>query len=671
MKSQVFLTLLPAALLGLWLLWGLFKRKKQTRFTINNVVSLILLFYFLLVTGTGIFWVAVQELPVFDWHYLPGYILLILGLLHVALHWKTVAVFLRQKSPGALKTKSGNEFKGWIPIAGYALLFLLTGSTVFVGGMKYASGSITIVSVAQENILNKDILNVKEQALSPTLIKENGKTISVSEFYHLGSSYPAQSKLEGITWKMKPDVYKSYKDKLILPLADFEFTDGNSIIDAYTSWRKGVNHLETSSISKHDLSNLLYHTYGVNKILKLPGRSFDLRAAASAGALYPVNIYVAVNRVEGLDRGIYYYHMKQKTFVQIKQGAMDSQLEAAAGSPYFYSPAAATIIMTSTFGRSGFKYKDRCYRYANMDTGHAIYNLVTSASSMGYASPVVARFDDQKINSLLGLDTKEECALVLIPFGKAAPGPAIEKPEPRFVLDSAKVTNQTQATFLELVHGKSSFTRTKAWTTLSRKGKPKNNEILEAGDIQLPEPVLGKRLLQSIRDRRSIRKYSAAAIELEELSALCVAAMGAGEDGDPFLSVVAPLNLYMVINNVNGVLPGIYKFNPINRSIRPLKKGAFHSQCFEACYKQEFCEKADVLFITTATWKDILYPDGDRGYRYACINSGMCGEGIYLQATALDIGVCGVGAFLDFEVAGLIDINTKNEVVLYLIAIGK
>ncbi|MCP4218226.1 MAG: SagB/ThcOx family dehydrogenase, partial [bacterium] len=376
-SKYTLLILLPAALLVVWFLLGLLRRKKPTRFALNNVLSLVLLAYFLAVTGTGIFWVAVQELPVFDWHYLPGYILLILGLLHVALHWKNVSLFLRRGAPKSLKTESGN-FRGWIRGGGYALLAICIGVILFFIGAQHGARSITVVySTPGEAQNDGDALHKpgikKETMVEPTMIKSEGKTLPLAQYYHLGSAYPARSKLSGVTWKTRPALHKEYPGKAKVPLPVIKPDNGGSIIEAFNTWRKGNHRLEISSMTLDNLALLLYHTQGISKVLKLPGREFGLRTAPSAGALFPVNIYVAVNRVAGLDQGLYYYHVKDDSLIRLREGQTHHRLESVSGSPHLFRPAAATIIMTSTFGRSGFKYLERSYRYVNMDTGHAAY----------------------------------------------------------------------------------------------------------------------------------------------------------------------------------------------------------------------------------------------------------------------------------------------------------
>jgi len=122
---------------------------------------------------------------------------------------------------------------------------------------------------------------------------------------------------------------------------------------------------------------------------------------------------------------------------------------------------------------------------------------------------------------------------------------------------------------------------------------------------------------------------------------------------------------------VKGLPPGVYRYLPGAHALRLVKAGDFSRTCEAACVQQDFCATANVVFVKTVAWKDLFLPDGDRGYRYANIRAGVVGEGLYLQGTALGLGVCGVGAFQDPDVAALLGIDLQREVPLYVTAIGR
>jgi len=381
-----------------------------------------------------------------------------------------------------------------------------------------------------------------------------------------------------------------------------------------------------------------------------------------------VNTYVLAHRVEGLAAGIYYYDPKLSALVLIREGDAADPLANLCGSPAAIRSATATVVFTATFGRTAFKYGDRSYRYVNMDTGHAAYNLALAASSLGLRAPMVARFDDGGVNQLLGLDPQTEGTLLIQPLGSA---PLAKEGEPRFLPALAGKAGLKKGSFLDLIHGGTGF----------RKGQTLGPRVVfpeldtpGKGRLSLPPPATGDSLLSVIERRRSVRNYSGKAMELAELSALCASAAGQGKaalPADPLLSGSSPLDLFLIVRDVHGLMPGVYRYHPNGHALELLRSGDVSQRILKACLEQEFCGTANVVFCKTIKWDYLSYPDGDRGYRYACLRAGCMGEGLYLQGTALGIGVCGVGAFEDGAVAKLLDLDLAKETCLYITAAGK
>ena len=108
--TRILYFLLPVGVFLLWLLARTATGRRPTRFTANVALSLLLILYLAGVAGTGIFWVASQELPVFDWHYLLGYIFLTLAITHLVLNWRSVAAFLRRRASDDSKDPAAPTF---------------------------------------------------------------------------------------------------------------------------------------------------------------------------------------------------------------------------------------------------------------------------------------------------------------------------------------------------------------------------------------------------------------------------------------------------------------------------------------------------------------------------------------------------------------------------------
>jgi len=661
-SAKLFLILGPAVLFAAWLAARGLGRRPPARLAITIGLSILTLTYFLGVVGTGIFWVAAQELPVFDWHYLTGYLLLALTATHVALHWRNVAAFLRRQAPAALLEPGGRRFAAWprrlaqgaAVAAGLALVFFL--------GMRQGSREVTLLQRTDAAAATR----FGEGAQVPVqMVEAAGRRMPLAHLYHEGSSYPARVGLPGLTVSARPPVYLEYPgDAVPLPSRASDGTTG--VVEAFEAWRTGRPLGPAGPLTLERLASLLHHAQGISTTVRRKSGDIDLRTAASAGALYPVNLYVAAEAVPGLAPGVYYYHPRKEALVRVKAHAYPASMVAtASGSPGAFESASAALVFTVTFGRTAFKYAERAYRYVAMDVGHAAYNLSAAAAAAGLHAPMVARFDDRALEALLGVDPVVEAPLLVVPLADkvAAAG------EPRF---SADVRAAARPTFVDLVHGGTALRAAGGRTPLER--HPSVAAPSGQADVVLPPPLAGKPLLESIRARRSVRKYADVPVSLAELSTL-LAASAADPEGrpsaDPLLSTTAPLQLYAVVRSVAGLAPGVYRYRPAAHALQPLQAGERARATREACIDQDFCEAAAVVFVKSVRWQDLYRPDGDRGYRYANLRAGLVGEGLYLAATALGLGPCGVGAFGDTDVAALVGLDLAAEVPLYLTAVGR
>jgi SagB-type dehydrogenase family enzyme len=661
-SHKLLLLLAPIALWLAWIALRALSGHRPTRASVTVGLSLVTLLYFTGVVGTGIFWVATQELPVFDWHYLTGYLLLALTLVHVALHWRNVAAFLRRGSPAVLVDPEKARFRAWVRAAARATALGACVTVAFMLGARHGGRELTVVTSA----CPADAAPLGKGALTPVqVVKAGSRTLPLAQLYHEGSSYPAHAALPGLTVKTRPDPYLGVSGPAT-PLPEAKPGGGVSVLQAYADWRAGRSSQPDARLTLEQLSAILYHAQGVNQTIERRNRSLDLRTAPSAGALYPVNIYVVVDDVAGLEPGVYSYHPKRGALILVKAGKNALwQLATASGSPGAYDTAPAALVLTTTFGRTAFKYEERAYRYVAMDTGHAAYNLSLTAATLGWRAPMIARFDDGAVATALGLDGTDEAPLLLIPIGKA------DKPSPEPLFASAPAV-AGQRSFVDLIHGGTSLRMAGGGGPLPR--HPATAPAPAPTDIALPAPAQGLPLLEAIRARRSGRDYTNATMTLAELSALFAASAGERADTpaqDPLLVTSAPLGLYAVVRNVAGLAPGVYRYLPLAHALAPRRAGDLSAAAEAACVQQEFCRTADVVFVKTVRWADLFLPDGDRGYRYANLRAGVVGEGLYVEAAALGLGVCGVGAFQDPDVAALVGVDPREEAPLYITTVGK
>ncbi len=142
-----------------------------------------------------------------------------------------------------------------------------------------------------------------------------------------------------------------------------------------------------------------------------------LRTAPSAGALYPLETYVAIRQVEDLSPGIYHFNPRDFQLALLSSPAPSEALARAALGQRFVAQAGAVFIWTAVFRRNMAKYGHRGLRYICMDAGHLCQNLLLAAEAFGRAACPVAAFFDGELNELLGVDGGEESALYLATVG--------------------------------------------------------------------------------------------------------------------------------------------------------------------------------------------------------------------------------------------------------------
>jgi len=177
--------------------------------------------------------------------------------------------------------------------------------------------------------------------------------------------------------------------------------------------RRSIRYFRDLSLPLETLSLLLWASQGITA----EEAGFELRAAPSAGALYPIETYLSAQKVSDLPPGIYHYDVKSHVLEKIKTGDFSRELARAALDQDFLATAATVFIWTALFARSTWKYRQRAYRYVYLDAGHMAENLALAAVACGLGSCPVGAFYDEEINGLLGVDGREESTIYLSAVG--------------------------------------------------------------------------------------------------------------------------------------------------------------------------------------------------------------------------------------------------------------
>ncbi len=146
-----------------------------------------------------------------------------------------------------------------------------------------------------------------------------------------------------------------------------------------------------------------------------------MRTAPSAGALYPLEVYVVVGRVQDLEGGVYKYRPRAHQLTRINEEDLRPALAAAALEQTWMNESAALLVFSAVSERTTRKYGHRGIRYVHMEAGHAAQNVFLQASALNIAAAVVGAFEDARVHRIMMMGAGEQ-VLYLMPVGRPARG---------------------------------------------------------------------------------------------------------------------------------------------------------------------------------------------------------------------------------------------------------
>jgi len=176
-----------------------------------------------------------------------------------------------------------------------------------------------------------------------------------------------------------------------------------------------------------------------------------------------------------------------------------------------------------------------------------------------------------------------------------------------------------------------------------------------------------------LANRRSRRDFQNEAISAEQLLQILWAAYGITSPGGlrttPSAGALYPLEIYAVVGHVEGMESGVYKYIPDGHNVmKTLDKDVRNKLC-EAALGQKMVTKAPASVVYSAVFGKMTKRYGERGVKYIYIEVGHAAQNVYLQAEALGLGTCAIGAFTSSKVKQILNLPAKEE-PLYLMPIG-
>jgi SagB-type dehydrogenase family enzyme len=470
-----------------------------------------------------------------------------------------------------------------------------------------------------------------------------------------------------LDWANQPAVFKHYEGIQPLHLPKAMELPKSSL----SSLMKGLAEHD-GPLDMMALSRILFLTNTFTAKTRHPNGDFYYRSAASAGALYPTEIYVSTCGIDGLEDGLYHFSIQRHALHPLRQGNYASHILAITRTEEKRVPI-LTFFLTAILFRSAWKYRARSYRYHLLDTGHVVENLALALKAHNRGVNLSYDFDDHRVDHFLGIDDTREFTLAIAHmFGSE---PVSERREEE-IPDLSETVRQTSIVSTKEVDYPAIGATHRAGTDIARGITAKTEMIRNLGpthkglskiesltswpeDMGYPDALFHRRSRRNFVNNRLSKKELTAFLQ-----ALCSQGLSVSE------SIYArSVAVGFLVNQAEGMAEGFYVLDPEHKGIGMVAQGAFTGEMARICLDQRWLANAGIhfLFLTNLDVLDRTW--GARGYRYAMLTAGRMGQRLYVAATAMGLGCCGIGALYDGEAAALLGLK-KASVLLYLVAVG-
>lgn len=232
----------------------------------------------------------------------------------------------------------------------------------------------------------------------------------VGLFYHRESSLGLRGLISDLVdWGRRPAQYLRVGEGQPVALPAVAVPPVMTVSQALAQ-RRSLREYADRSITAEELAWVVRAATGITS-------SQGHRAAPSAGALYPIETYVAVRRVDGIDPGVYHVDVRAQALEPVRDGSAAGDLMVAGLGQDFLRRAPVVLILTGRFQRSRWKYRERHYRYVCWEGGHVTQNVYLAAETLGLGACMVGAFFDGMVNDVIGVDGRQEAALGVIALG--------------------------------------------------------------------------------------------------------------------------------------------------------------------------------------------------------------------------------------------------------------
>lgn len=374
----------------------------------------------------------------------------------------------------------------------------------------------------------------------------------------------------------------------------------------------------------HPVHSFIWLTSAITFEKFYQSQPYQLRVNPSAGALYPTEIYVQIRGIQGIVNGIYHLEVANN-FLTLIYELIDDGLESYIFPNY--SINGFIFLVSCVYYRSSWKYKDRSARYCFLDSGHHLGAIVASAYVHDKDIQLIFDFDKLALNADLGFENKE-------------------------FITACAISGEFQAKKVRRLRLKVPFVCGTDYFEQNQLIEEcyKETALQKSCHKQLEHPLFNfdkEKYFQIVQNRRSIRRFQKQSISAEDYFNVLK------EVGKPLpTESFEEIEIYSVVNRVEGMLPGLYKGKYL------VKAGNFSEKAGYLCVNQALARDSAVTLFFVSDYSN---------YQTAMQIAGFLGQRVYLVSNYWGIQCSGIGAYYDDETKEFLE--TKKD-LLYALVIG-
>lgn len=505
-----------------------------------------------------------------------------------------------------------------------------------------------------------------------------------------------------LDWSTQPNPFRIFREhpKVDLP-RDLSISDPPALAvlsDGVSGARTSAEEPATNTPQNlTTLAHWLHLACGITGEVRGGDRKVYLRSCPSSSALFPFEVYVAAFGIEGLEPGLYHFSVKEHALRKLRDGhAALAQIKKGRPDLEFLKTVPAALLVSTIFCRSAWRYRNRGYRYALVDAGHLVQNLVTAANGLGIQTTTRLAMNDRTTRELIGSSpvapfAEAEAVQAMVVWAETAMSP-IGKPEGDGNIGASRAATEPIPREPLSAHEPTPYEAIGvahedcvAPGVAVRGLRPPLTELKPVADdspaaAELTAPATPTPATAGLRDvmtrRRSARDFRRdEKIGLDALWTINRVAFRGGSHfpvfpSGPHVGLIRPM---WIVNAVDGLKPGIWHYDCIADEWRLHRAGGGDASRLEAeylCLEQPIAGNAAAVGFLIADLKTLMDRAGPDTYRLAHLEAGIAAQRMFLAAGALGVGSTGVGPFYDDETVRFLNPAQPGWEAIYSVVLG-